>query len=344
MKKGIQAQFTWMFILIAGAVILTFFVTVGYKQKALSEQQLGIELESHLDSIISAALQSPGTSLPVPTPAPGIAFSCTRTCDCNLAVGSNPKGTDFAEKIYFTPSYIEGEDMLLWTLPWNAPFRATNFLYITNPGIQYYFVTASSTESLALKEEIKKIMPSNASFSFIDITTVPTIKNRGHAETRFVFLRSGKGVLDDSLRDSSMRGVEVSGNSVQFLFKDEDLLSYELIGAPYPVLSDDLPVLLAAAFSGNENMFRCGMEHAYTKLSIVADILTERAKKLDGHEQRCFYAGSAGQGNLEEIAELARTLQSNPTDAQSVSKLESEAVTIEQLNEDKFRDDCPTLY
>jgi len=41
-KRGIEMQFHWIFILIAGAIILAFFFSLVAKQKSLSEEKLSI--------------------------------------------------------------------------------------------------------------------------------------------------------------------------------------------------------------------------------------------------------------------------------------------------------------
>jgi hypothetical protein len=344
MKKGIQSQFTWIFILIAGVVILSFFISISYRQQAASEQRISIELEQGLDSIISAALQSPGTSLPVPTPAPGVAFRCTRTCDCSLAVGSSPKATSFGEKIYFTPDFIDGADMTLWTLPWTVPFRATNFLYITNSDVKYYFITTSSTQSQSLRDELLEILPTNLTIEFRDVGEVSDIEDAGHAQTRFIFLRSGKSILHPSFDNNQVRGVELIGDTLQFLFKDEGLSAFELIDDAVPMRTDDIPALLGATFAHDRTMYTCGMQHAYTKLGLVAQVFKERSLKLDGFENRCFYAGPAGAGPFEDMQTAAETLELTPTNAASVGQLNTLTETFNRLNTDKIQDGCPALY
>ena len=56
MKKGqIQVTFNWIYITIAGAVILLFFFGIVVKQKAASEEKLSIEVVRILESILTGA-------------------------------------------------------------------------------------------------------------------------------------------------------------------------------------------------------------------------------------------------------------------------------------------------
>ena len=340
MKRGIETQFTWIFILIAGAVILTFFITIGYRQQSASEQTLAIRLEQSIDSIISAALQSPGTSLTIPTPRAGIAFSCTRTCDCNLFVGN--KGTQFGEKIYFAPPRIEDTDMILWTQHWNVPFRTTNFLYIIDPRTTYYFVTTSTTHSLRLRDSLIDILPPQINAHFIDISDLASIENTGPA--RFIFLRSGKNTLHESFADDILHAVEISDNTAQFLLKDEGVLSFEHIGDPLPLLADNIPLILGAAYSFDRDMYACGIRHAYLKQHLIASIFALKAEQLDGHDNRCFYIGPAAVTPLQDLAHASLELSALPENAQLTSQIDQIITTLDEKNREKITDGCPALY
>ena len=39
-RKGFELQFNWIFVLIAGALILAFFFTIAQKQRNLSQQSV----------------------------------------------------------------------------------------------------------------------------------------------------------------------------------------------------------------------------------------------------------------------------------------------------------------
>ncbi|MFC1774918.1 hypothetical protein ACFLZN_01230 [Nanoarchaeota archaeon] len=344
MKKAVQSPLTWVFIMIAGALILIFFVTLAYRYQEMAQQKLSIEIESSIDSVISDVLQSSGSSVPIPMPRAGIAFHCSSTCDCRLRIGSIPQGSPFAEKIYFAHGYLKDVDITLWALSWNVPFRATNFLYVTNPMIKYYIVTDSSTHSQSLKDEISEIMPSNMSIEFIDISSVGSIPRPNFHDVKFLFLDSGKSSLDNSFEKDVMYSVELKGNNIQFLFKDSGSTFFQETGQEIPLITDDVTGILGAMFSADPNMFLCNMQKAYTRLKYVSQVFTERTKKLDGYEDRCYYTGPAGMKQFEDIAAAAEALLANPTDSTAVASIDMLYESLEKLNREQVIDGCPELY
>jgi len=139
-KKGFELQFHWIFILIAGAIILAFFFAIASKQKDISEQKISITLSNDIEAIASGAGVTRGSVQPVPIPRITIEFSCSDLCDCSYSPGagvSNP----FMDNLIFAPGKIEGNEMLLWTLDWKVPFRVSNFVYVTNNRVKYFFVS-----------------------------------------------------------------------------------------------------------------------------------------------------------------------------------------------------------
>jgi hypothetical protein len=61
-RKGqeVESQVHWIFILIAGALIIGFFATIVVKQKAASEIALQGKVSQQLDAIFAGAQQCQG--------------------------------------------------------------------------------------------------------------------------------------------------------------------------------------------------------------------------------------------------------------------------------------------
>ena len=153
-KKGIEAQFHWIFVLIAGALILAFFFSVAMKQRALSQEKLQLTLSSDVENIFTAAIVSKGTAQKVPVPPQGIAFECTQGCACEFRIARAPR--QFGDKAIFAPDFLGEQDLTVWALAFGLPYRATNFLYLTNPNIKYYFVKDEQQASKNLFQQITK--------------------------------------------------------------------------------------------------------------------------------------------------------------------------------------------
>ena len=61
-KKGVvEIQFNWMFVLIAGAIILALFIGIILRQKGISETTTNALILNNLDAVLSGSEVSVGT-------------------------------------------------------------------------------------------------------------------------------------------------------------------------------------------------------------------------------------------------------------------------------------------
>jgi hypothetical protein len=342
-NKGVQSQFTWIFIMVAGAIILTLFITVSYRQQAVSTERLAVNLERTLDTIIATSLQTPESTFPVPTPLGGVTFGCTKTCDCRLGVGPNPRGSPFRDKIYFAPPFVEGGELLLWTTSWETPFRATNFLYITTPSVDHIIVVDDSPRSQKLREILEPKIPSNISARFVQSRDVNNIEPR-LGETRVLFLSSGKAALPTTFAQRVIKGiaVNVQGDKVQFLTKGEGEQAWSL-GSTSSIPTDDVAFILASYLSADSNMFNCGIQHAYTRLAFISNITMQKALLMDGYED-CFYLADAGEQQLSDLSDIGNKLSTDPQNDQLLTQLSRIRDATSTLNNNKIQSGCPSLY
>ena len=79
-KKGvIEIQFNWIFILVAGALILILFVVIVQRQGSVSNQSRDIDIRSKLGTILTGAKQSTDTTFVIDIPSKTeIDFGCNK--------------------------------------------------------------------------------------------------------------------------------------------------------------------------------------------------------------------------------------------------------------------------
>ena len=138
-KKGvIEVQFNWIFILVAGALILTLFVGLVQKQGTISNQKRDVDIRGKLNTILVSAKQSVGTQFVISIPKTEITFGCN-----GYSVGgTNP----FQLGESFSPSMIKSSDntLVLQSLDWSVPYRISNFQYILTPDVRYVITPDSA--------------------------------------------------------------------------------------------------------------------------------------------------------------------------------------------------------
>ncbi|MEM4242836.1 MAG: hypothetical protein QXM31_02955 [Candidatus Woesearchaeota archaeon] len=356
-KKGIELQFNWIFIMIAGAVILAFFFGIVQNQRSLSEKKLSLTLASHMDAVFTGAIESRGTGQDLVIPAPGIAFSCSSTCDCLYKIGKEPTSLD--GKILFAPALIKDQDARALALEWKVPFRAANFLFITNPLVKYYFVYDSeNARSVLLYRKVAKALQRDINSEPVSSPySIAGIRPGGYLHTRFVFLGTklpDLGLLDSSFADEDVSGVWIDEDEQKVVF-------YEKSGRgglefnSRPSLLAGNTALFGSIYAADSQMYDCMMRSAFDKLAAVAQVHAKRAGMLKEAmlaEQRLDCSGAYSQiiEDLASVSQKAAFLASSFPEAGSLAGAEAlknflgTQSVLQQQNQNLILQSCPELY
>jgi hypothetical protein len=343
-KKGIEMQVHWIFILIAGAVILAFFFSVAAKQKSLSEEKLSITLSSNIEAVFAGAVESKGTAQPLMLPKGGIEFSCSEVCDCNFIIGST--ATQFRDKIIFAPSSVEDQDAVAWSAEWKMPFRVTNLLYITNPNIKYYLIYLPGTNSERLFERVNKDLHPGLNLEVLDNPAgLSDILYEGFQETKFVFLDVPESqfnleTLDDDFSKTAVSAVNIHQNTITFYEKEPRELIFVSDSSPF--VGEQF--IFAAMFAADQQMYDCGLQSAFRKLFHVASVIKGRAELIQqsiaDSKPECVYL----LGDFDVLISASKQLSAGFDFAQGASSIMNAANNIEKENKNLILLSCPELY
>ena len=352
-KRAFEIQIHWIFILIAGAVILAFFFSVVSKQQVLSEQKLSITLSYQMDAVFAGAIESKGTTQPLVTPMPGIAFSCTNVCDCNFHIGK--KATEFQDKLIFAPSMIKDFDAWAWTIDWKLPFRVTNFLMLTNPRIKYYFIHDSNNQdSVQLYQRLIKEIPTEINQQTIESSYVTSVSHDGSAHTRFVFIGTSPQavklhLLHTSFEEEDVSAVWIAPDLSRVVYhekRDPDELEFNQYDLP---LAGDATAY-ASIFAADHQMYDCMMQRAFGKLQSVAFMHNERAGLLQQEMEAlqrfdCQYI----REDLKSVEDAARVLTNmatlrSPEIDEPLRTIRNIRHELKRQNDVLVKQNCPELY
>jgi len=354
-KKGIELQFHWIFILIAGALILGFFFSVANKQKNLSQEKLELTLATDIDNILTQAIVSRGTAQPLPVPPQGIAFECTEGCECRFRIEKATK--NFGDKPIFAPSYLKDQELTVWALELKLPYRITNFLYITNPNIKYYLVYEEETTSKSLLHQLKKGIPPLIQYETITQQQMTSTKEEDYQHTKFVLLNVEPTTLDYSFKKASASAIKVDPNGITFYEKDGTTLT----STKYLSYAG-LPSIYAAIFAEDSTMYECGLKTAFRKLGYISKIYAERAAELEQKATEtgktwCVY-GNIGKCEEEDCsaAASATVIQllcqqnacaknlANQLDQSALANLNTLKSLLDSANRNFIQQSCPELF
>ncbi|MBW3017017.1 hypothetical protein KY316_01485, partial [Candidatus Woesearchaeota archaeon] len=153
-KRGVlEIQLHWIFVLIAGAVILSLFIGFVARQRAAAETSLVFDVSNELDLLISGAKTATGL-IPVDIYDMQIDFSCQeyRIKDQRQSLLGRP---------VFASETVKDGDLLLWSVPWKIPFKIDNILYATSPKVRFVFINADDRIYGLIPRSINKVNVGN---------------------------------------------------------------------------------------------------------------------------------------------------------------------------------------
>ena len=336
-KRGqFEIQFNWIFVLVAGALILLFFSVIMLKQKDISEQTTNQFISRNLKAIIASAEVSTGTLNFVDLPKVEIEFECNK-----YRIGSASRRFEIMS--VFAPSKIKSNKMLTWTLAWNLPYRVTNFLYLTSPNIRYILIGDND-----LAREINKTLPKELNKELVKPipTEINTIKNKNDHKVRFVFFDTN---IENSVISEfdEMSSDDLTALKVYDADEDKGTIEFYKKGSTGFMLKGKShylkkPSLIGAIFTDNIEMYDCTVNNAFKKLKIVTEVYEKKSEIL-----RDYY-DSQGDNckNYHDLTSLYNEIltASNEFNDANIAIINTHVDTLEQKNKDAQLYSCALIY
>ncbi len=136
-KKGITIQLSWIYVLIAGAVILILFSRIIVFVQDAGAKTISDNIRDQLDDAFVKIRADRLFFQQLQTPKD---FDLER-CEFGKMYYQIGKSSLEATGIY-SPSEVKPsrEQLLLWTLPWEVPYWVDNMLYLTSEEVLYVFI------------------------------------------------------------------------------------------------------------------------------------------------------------------------------------------------------------
>ncbi|MBI1970783.1 hypothetical protein HYS47_03480 [Candidatus Woesearchaeota archaeon] len=344
-KKGaVEIQFNWIFILIIGALILTFFFAIAQKQKQLSERRLGADISSELDLLFTGQGVSSNTISVMNIPNVPIRVSCD-----DYTIFNVPRR--LGNTIIFSPQEITGKKMIGMTLPWTVPFKVTNFFYLTTPRIRYIIINAPDV----VQEELTATLPLNRavgegmSVEFVnDTSLVSSILYQNNPHTRLIFFNTDPELPSDfeSVKARGISAVVLQGGFTDFddiseahFYRKEGNAFVDDQGADgnavYAIIGK--ASALGAMITSTAEGYECSMAKATHRLKNVAEIYRGRSDAIFTaiHRNECGFAVSALDAIISAESQGLSQVKTAIDAGQS---------SLESSNRNALRLSCPTLY
>ncbi len=365
-------SFNWIFVLIAGTIILLFFVGLVMKQKSSSEQKLNYDVVGILDSILVGSTVSEKTINSIDTS--GISDR-ELYFDCNLGSGEGfldifarygVSGTSASQEIptqvMFSPDVIQSKELILWSLPYEMPFKVMDFLILTGTSYQYYVFGG---EGGTLRSELQNAtVAMNIDFvrSTSEIGSIGANQHVRILDLDGSYVAEGAPVPVELMdaQDFDVSAIVLHSGGYDHYVKEGTVFTLKNLDGRIPIISlyqsDRDAAQIAALFSDGRWNYQCNMMKGFMRMGILTEVYQGKAAQLvdyydvgsPTYDSQCLYFLDDELSSDDVVGNLA------VMDAQLSSctnlgyekclDVVSYAGRLAELNDELDNEGCTTLY
>lgn len=334
-KAQVAIQFNWIFVIIAGALILLFFIGIVSKQKDISERGIATEKTLQLDSIFTATEISTGAIQDFYSPLE-IEFECEGRAS-SFFIQGRPR--DLPIEVVFAPDKIGG-DIQAWALDLSVPFRVTNFLYLTSKRNRNYFVGADPMG-------VYELLDPQINKEKVQLDDVGSMVDKRDDKVKFIFfnqdsLPSVPSDLD-YMANNDVTAINIRDDGTIDFYEKDNLGQFKPLGTSFTITDE---TLLGAIFTQNKESYECTLRKAFERLILVADVINERRIKLSiDNPPECQAPVIYSQRtNTAEFLDHARDCYAEDLDPDECKELVLKISNVRTDNNLLRLNSCPLLY
>ncbi len=301
-KRGqMEVTFNWVYIVIAGAVILLFFFSLVVKQKQVSEERLSGEVVQIMSSILVGAGVSEKTKNFID--ASGLAdYTLYFSCDNGVSefgIKDRPARTQNSIDPLFAPHEIKSSRIVTWSLPYTLPFKVMDFLFVIPSNVKYYIVGNDA-------EFVNEFLNSTEGIEREFVLDAQQIEAEENVQARIIDT-DGSSVPAGEVPPQLQSFDDKEVSAVVFTAKNQ-LDFYQKKGTswqksnkgPMRIISlggERDAAKYAAIFSADDQLYWCNMMKAFKRLQYLTEVYDGKLQQLITYYKPI--PGSACWGYLE---------------------------------------------
>ena len=362
-KAQAQVTFHWIYVVLAGAVILLFFAGIVVRQKSVAERGLTADVNRILETILAGAGVSEKTKNVIDTS--GLAdltlyFSCTEGVGEFGIVGGSSRAQNARDPL-FAPEKIKSPQLITWSLPYAFPFKIIDFLYVTAPTIKYaVFSLSGSFDELEEEfQDVGNVVHLQTPEAYANLAPEQYFHIRIVTDGSLDLISQGVPLKLRSLDDERVTLVEVldgsgeSGGRARYYQKKGSAWQQQGEVKFLSLGGEKDPAAFAAIFAGTPEQYRCNMQKALTRLELLTRLYQKKEEQLEGY----YFGKGQSTGScmnilvnnpLNNVKDTLKTLVENTQGcrleiADSCQALRTAAEKLRTLNE-PLGLDCIPLY
>lgn len=340
-KASIDVQFNWIFVLIIGALIIVFFISVMKTSEKSSTKTTYQSISLDLKNIFSQTELDIRNSRTIKLPNIVLNFNCE-----DFEVEKSSSFQEIKYKTIFSPNKILGREILTYTKPYNMPYPVDYFVFMTSNQIRYNFVKCDDSVSgcETLQKELIKMLPVNSTVKKINAVD-DNIKDDNYYKERFIFIGTAPTSSDDlsklsKLNDKDVTAIyiqDVNMNTGTFSYYEKNGNSFESLTTQHSYLGIEM---LAGAVISDPELYDCNVNKTLSKFKILTTLYSNRTNAFKKEYSK--YLSNIGDPGLD-CFQMYNTITLNPN-ITNFNTIFNNADNLKKINNQLILISCPLLY
>lgn len=329
-RKGqLEVSFNWIFVLIAGAAILAFFILITRNEQKSSSDVTLKAVSVKMESLLSSIQQNPDAVQTQDNLNIEIQFKCSEEGHTYSLKGSS--ATEYLEsEILFAPETVGDSKTIAWTQLYSSPYPVSYVLYFTDEKTKYIFIDSGISAEYYTK------MPSLFAKEKMTLEQINNYEDQGFRKY-IIVAGSADAELINPRQSIRSKTTVVSpaplSNTVTFIDGQRNT----------DVSINDV-TMFGAIISGDYELYGCTMKKIMQKSRIVGEINIQRVDSIGSTfdpNSKCGLIFSQGLQHryLSEIIENSIYPGNG-----NVGALKGSMESLQTLNTQMARANCPTVY
>ena len=343
-KAQVEVSFNWVFVLIAGAAILFFFIRVITSETDIQQDANLNRAVNRMNTVLTALQQNPDSVSMQPRISYEIEFTCTIEGQAYGIKGSSATQS-LPHQLVFAPETVGDSRLITWVRRFDTPYPVSSMLYLTDEETKYVFIKDHDTNRRI--EHFYNLFPGNISKAYMELDDFKEIEYEGYR--KYVIVITNNNELIEGDYGFTDRRVKSRIKYVMALSElNDELIFYEL-KEHSNILDLDNPEtrgifteesIIGAIITGDPFLYECTMNKALEHTRITTAINIDRIRYLheeypQGHNCKDFYA-QPSRNHFENLKQAAINKE--------YSNLNDNSDTIRTLNNQIIRSGCVPIY
>jgi hypothetical protein len=321
-KKGQGIQFNWIFVIVAGVIILSFFVMFTFNYIQLQNTKQSVYASRSFVNVLTYMESSyTGKGLVIDSTSDN-AFKLNYFTNLNvncegerssIIINGEPLSEQvLQDEIVFAPKVMVVNAVDTWIQPWYYPYFTSNFIFLARPEKKIYIKYDPITKDFVYNMQINSWTEFNTKL----VQSVSDIQAGKDVSVLWVSMTPpDTNQLKKVKTNSSYYNlIHVVPNLMNKVYTDGKIVFYEN-DTKFEDKFYGEATIYAALFSGGHGEYKCEMTRAINKLKKVSESMTGKIDLLSrlNHDEGCkliysnlrnmlkSYSSDKGIGNAELI-------------------------------------------